>query len=134
MKSTLSIIALSLLLTACSKSPSDSQIRQKFIGTWKPDASPAVFTAYPDGDLKIVKTNILAFAEGSHTEFVRTNSTMHETWKVENGFVIWIYTNVMSVNPQGRIMVVRYKVVRIDDHEMVSCIEGQTNLLTAHRQ
>ena len=127
-------MGLSLLLTACSKAPSDSQIRQKFVGTWQSDAAAGIFTAYPDGGLKIVQTNVLAFADGSHTELVHTNSTVYEMWRVDDGFVIWTYTNVVSRNPQGHIRVVRYKVVRIDDREMVSCLEGQTNLLTAHKQ
>ena len=117
MKFTLYLFTLSLLLTSCSKSPSDSQIRHKLVGTWR--VNSGVLTVYPNGELKIVRgTNVI----DAH-------------WRVEGGFLIQTPIAIDGSDPsEAYAHDERYKIVRINGHELVCQVDGRTNLLTASKQ
>ena len=119
MKFILYLFTLSLLLTSCSKSPSDSQIRHKFVGTWK--ANSSTLTVAPSGELKIV----------------RGTNEIDAQWRVEGGFVIQTPIAINGSDPSDAYAhEERYKIVRINGHELVCQIVmgGRTNLFTAYKQ
>jgi hypothetical protein len=118
MKNTALMFAVGLLLTACSKTPSDAAIRRQIVGTWT--TSPSItMTIYPDGYVKII-----------HADY-----TFEGKWLVDGGYLIETITNYPSpeLNEKGS-HVLRYEIVRIDDHQLASHVPGQTNLFTATRQ
>jgi hypothetical protein len=118
MKIILPLFAVSILLTACSKTPSDAAIRRQIVGTWTPTSSNTM-TIYPDGHLKII----------------RTDYTFEGKWIVDGGYLIETLTNFPSPGVNEKVShVLRYEIVRIDDHELACHIPGQTNLFTATRQ
>jgi hypothetical protein len=99
------IVTFSALLAGCGNNnsssdssanpPSDIQIRQKVVGTWKLDSDP---------------TNSLTFnADGSASS---TSDGGKGTWTVTNGVFIVIENGPEGDNETG-------KVVRIDDHELI---------------
>ena len=119
MKCTITFIFLSLLLTGCGNKnsssdssatqPSDVQIRQKVVGTWKLDSDP---------------TNSLTFnSDGSASS---TSDGGQGTWKVTNGVFICIENGPDGDNETG-------KVVRIDDHELIIQEAGSSAVTRLHK-
>jgi hypothetical protein len=114
------IMAFSALLTGCGNknsssdssaiSPSDVQIRQKVVGTWKLDSDP---------------TNSLTFNSDGSASF--TSAGGFGTWKVTNGVFICIENGPEGDNETG-------KVVRIDDHEWFLQEVGTSNVMRLHKQ
>jgi hypothetical protein len=59
-------------------------------------------------------------------------STIRGSWQVNDGFMVMTGTNASP--PISELKAERYRVVRIDDREMVLRRDGQTNLVIAHKQ
>jgi len=114
-----SIIALCLLLTACSMSPSDSEIRQKVTGTWIPDSDATRASEIkPDGSF-VVRCDNAVRAEG--------------TWCVKGGVLISTVTNAPP--PHATLEVWRDKVVSIDRYKMVMvALNAGTNEFVTRKQ
>lgn len=118
MKSILTLLALGLLLTACSTTMSDASIHSRWAGVWTLDSHPGkVVENRSDGTL-IVKTDGAETARGR--------------WLVSNGFVIagpsgdWSQANPSKIETN--------KVLSISgDKAVLLSIDGQTQL-TLHRQ
>jgi hypothetical protein len=105
----LAIFALSLLLTACSKSkvPSDAEIRQKIQGVWKPDFNTD-FTWKIEADGHFTKLY----------DFEGTNMwTEDGNWSVTNRLLALTMTN--HYWPNYVVPDEHYTVVQIDDHELL---------------
>ncbi len=101
------ILALSLLLTACSQRPSDAETRQKIPGLWTPDFN-ADFTWKIEPDGRFFKL----FKDGA------TNGwTADGNWGLTNGILTFAVTNRdwsnYPIAPES------YRLVRIDDQEML---------------
>jgi hypothetical protein len=118
----LAAVMLSMLVTACSTLSSDNRIRREVVGTWIPMSHPSrVIETRPDGSFVCTDT------------INATNvSTIRGSWQVNDGFMLMTGTNASPPIPE--LKVERYRVVRIDDAEMVLRRDGQTNLLVAHKQ
>jgi len=111
------LLTLGLLLTACSKTTSDTVIRQKLIGTWKIDSQPITFTFSSD-----VRWSSIDTAEHKNIE---------GTWQVESGYYILTVSNTTTAKSYSQ----RFKVVHISDHDFASRWSSDTNQLTsAHKQ
>jgi hypothetical protein len=113
MKYTFTLFAFGLLLVGCSRHLSDADIIHKAVGSWALPHQSDKMEVRSDGSWLIgTGTNV---AGGS--------------WHVENGYIVSITTN-MPGPPRPFAPPVRFKVIRIDDHQMILLPEGQTNSLT----
>ena len=110
------VIALSMLLIGCNKSPTDSKLCQKLTGTWIADSgSASTFENKADGSF-VVRHNDAVAADG--------------TWCVKGGFMIGTFTNANAAVQVGSNKVVsvgRDKLVILDGR-------GVTNELGYHRK
>jgi hypothetical protein len=128
MKYTLRILALSILLTACSHR-SDAEIRKSLPGAWhfvqEPSANTgtrSIFTISPNGDF----TNDLVRPDGT------VDLETAGTFQVQDGYLIWTVTK--SSHKLGRLPnVLRVKIIRANNSEIVGRIEGMTNQITIHK-
>jgi hypothetical protein len=123
------IVALSLLLTACSTGPSDPKIQQKLIGTWTTD--------FPSP--RVAKETVESKADGTYVltrSANPTNAITEEgTWQVKGGFFIATATKTPWPNDPATFEVWSNKVVGIDAHKMVLLNSGEaTNELVFHKQ
>ena len=114
------IMAFTALLTGCGNKnsssdssaipPSDVQIRQKAVGTWKLDSD---------------STNSITFnSDGSASSTIDGGQG---TWEVTNGVFIMIENGTGGDTETG-------KVVRIDDHEWILQEVGTSNVMRLHKQ
>lgn len=74
LKSTFTLMALSLLLTACSKDTSDASIYRRVIGVWSSDAQPGKVIENRSDGMIVVKLYGVEIARGQ--------------WQVTNGYII----------------------------------------------
>ena len=122
MKTIALLFALSLLLAGCSKHTSDAAIRRHIGGTWIANES-SKHMLYPDGRLQLI----------------RPEYTVDGTWSVADGVLTETLTHMSGTNTAGEVLDERlnqiwhYKVVSIDDHDLVCRISDQTNLWVAHK-
>jgi hypothetical protein len=129
MKFMFPVVALSLLVTACSTSPSDSKIQKKLIGTWTTDfPSPGVARATVENK-----------ADGTYllTRSANQANAMAEqgTWQVKGGFFIATPTKTPWPSDPATFEVWSNKVVGIDAYKMVLLNSGEaTNELVFHKQ
>jgi len=129
MRNSILLIAMSMvLLSGCSRTPSDAAIQKLLVGTWRLDQEPS----------KTVENK----ADGSYTLLLvrgGSNVVVEGTWQVKGGFVIATMTNAPPwygpQNPAARRNAESNKVVSIDGHKAVflSSQDGTTRL-SAHRQ
>jgi len=117
MKFTLPIFALILLLTGCSNTPSDAELRQKVQGTWMPYHDSRKTTEHKADGSFVFK----------FTLELTNEMTAEGTWQIKDGFMVTTITNASW--PDAKLEVNRYKIVHIDDHEMILRHDGATNLL-----
>jgi len=115
MKLILSAFAVGLLLTACSKAPSDADLRQKLQGTWTRDANPDFSWRMEE---KPGGSNFSIHGSGLSEGW----SAEGGTWQVNKGFLVLTMTNAPWEN--GTLGVRRYKVVKTDGREMVLLFVG----------
>jgi len=128
MKLIFQLAVLSLFLIGCHKPPTDVEIYQQVIGTWKnaPSASDTV--------------TILSEMRSDGSFFSKwlgatNDNEVDGIWKVQDGFMVMTMTNVPSTIARSLgSMVQRYKIVQIDNEKFVSHLEGDTNLFTMTRQ
>ena len=119
-KNTLATVAMISLLSGCTRqSQDDAALRAKIIGTWitanviLPDRSEVrdvASTLRPDGTWFSEYT--IDRAGGS-----RKQTTMG-TWRIENGSMIELQTNVDGVTDPSE-KPGSSKIVRLDEHEMI---------------
>ena len=116
MKITLPVIALGLILTGCSKVPSDAVVAKKLPGAWhrvlaSPDAKGIIFTFSPDGNF----TNQIPT---THPDGIQVTMVLTGTFQVRDGYLIETITNIS--NYSGYLPVVeRYKIVQSDDRKLI---------------
>ncbi len=119
---------LSLFLTACSKTPTDAQIRQRVVGSWQPVSSPSHTTTIvnemrPDGSFV------------SKWSSATNDIELTGSWKVHGGFVTLTLTNAQGTAARSLGSAVqRYKIVRISKDEMAFQIGIYTNLTIMRRR
>ena len=111
MKNILPLIAVTLLLTACSRHPSDAQVRQSLPGTWtwERDNIRCTNTIAADGtfDYQLV----YLYAEGAQKHQV------DGAWQVKDGVLIETITN--DSNMQHRVPRTNSAQITIlDAHEL----------------
>lgn len=107
MRFILILIALSLLLTSCSR-------RSRVVGTWH-DSSGAVAVVFnPDG----------SYTSGD-------NDTRYTgIWRINGQMLVMTLTNVTGPHPYGKVGdTVRFRIIRVDSHVLSTKIDGQTNSL-----
>jgi NAD(P)H-flavin reductase len=117
MKYTLPLIALGIILTGCSKAPSDAVVAKKLPGAWhfvlaaSPDAKGIIFTFSPDGNF----TNQIPT---THPDGTQVTMVLTGTFQVRDGYLIETITNIS--NYSGYLPVVeRYKIVQSDDRKLI---------------
>jgi major membrane immunogen (membrane-anchored lipoprotein) len=110
-KSTVIILALSLILTACKKS--DSKLSQQIPGKWT-GHRPRIMVVGSDG----------SWATKSSSDSL-TNSNAG-TWQIKRGIFIMTFTNDSM---KGGTMYC--KIIRVDDHQFI--YENGGNLYTNNR-
>ena len=127
MKITLPVIALGLILTGCSKAPSDAKVAKKLPGAWhrvleSPDAKGITFTFSPNGSF----TNQLPTPKpnGDYGIVVTVG-----TFEVRDGYLIETITNISGYS--GHLPVVeRFKIVQSDDRELIFVDEKTAKKIT----
>jgi hypothetical protein len=114
MKHTIGLFVASLLLAGCASHLSDSNISQKAVGIWTMPHTTAKMDVRDDGSY--VTRGESQTATGS--------------WRVEDGCIVAVVTNLSdhASVPVGQPS--RYKVVSIDEHQMTFISVGTTNLVT----
>jgi hypothetical protein len=117
MRFTFALLTLSLLLTGCGRHLSDAEISHKAVGSWIVSGSSGGMEMRSDGSYSVkMASGDLAY-EGS--------------WHIEAGFLVATITNWPSRQPQeAPSHTKRYRIISIDEHQMVVRPEGYTNLVT----
>jgi len=112
-KTTIQILAVTILLTACNKTTSDSDIRQKIVGAWTPVSS--------SGHSRAADTEMRS--DGSYTLKWNsdTNVLVQGNWNVKDGIVTFTNTNIVGAGRTNFAAIQHYKIVRIESREMVFC-------------
>ena len=128
MKFIVLLFALSLVLTSCSKPPTDAQIRQQVVGTWQPAPSSSDTTTIQN-EMRSDGSFVSKWSSATN------DIELTGSWKVQGGIVVLTLTNAegtaaRSLGPP----VQRYKIVRISKSEMVFQIGADTNLITMTRR
>ena len=119
MKIASTVVALGLLLTACSRH--DSQPSLRITGTDKYEATGAgvEMAISPDGSWFTRNT------AAGHT------NTYSGTWQIEDGFLVMTLTNSPNPNhPASAEDIVRFKIVHLDKHQLIYKDSGRTVTLT----
>jgi hypothetical protein len=102
MRLTLIFIALSLLLTACSR-------RAQIVGTWHKQSGAVAFVFNSDG----------SFSSGESNHYAGT-------WQISDKILTMTLTNATGPHPNGKVGdTVQYKV-RVDSHVLSFMAGGQT--------
>jgi hypothetical protein len=101
MKCPLIILALSLLMTACSRQ--DAKLSKQIVGTWSSSSQHSMETYAPDGTfLTLVqmqnKTNVYA-----------------GTWQITNGIMVETYTNA-PFHLTGQTF--QFRIYSLNDHQL----------------
>jgi hypothetical protein len=124
MKITIIFIAVSLLLTACSRTPSDAEIRQKISGVWTPDFNTD-FTwkidQKPDGHFSKL------YNDGKTIEWTEDGS-----WHITNGVIYFAMTNTDW--PNHTVPDEYYRVLHIEDREMILISIGSDISFKVHKR
>jgi hypothetical protein len=121
MKKIIQLSAIGLLLAGCGKVPSDAQVRKKALGDWSMPAARSIMTIAPDGSFQ--------------SKFPGVDLTLQGAWRVEGGFFVFTVTNAVGSERHSDVgETQRFKIVSMNDHDLVLQVEGATNLVTAHKQ
>src|SRR5471030_1676903 len=111
MKSTPIILALSLLLTACSRH--EAKLDQQIAGTWTGEAEAGTMTFAPDGGFSVVRksdTNIMA-----------------GTWQITDRDLVLTLTNAPLMHGRSVVGSVSHnRIVSMDAHQFVFNTGGRT--------
>ena len=103
---------------------SDVEISRKVVGDWTVSGSSGNTQVRSDGSFVAdppTDTNVTAFPKWAGL------------WYIKDGFYIKMITNVFDSKGYDHTIINverRYKIIRIDDHQMVIRPEGHTNLIT----
>ena len=128
-KIALQLLVLSILLTACNKTTSDAEIRQKIVGTWTPLRSSVHPQAPNETEIR---------SDGGFTtrwKMATKELAIEGNWAVQNGLVTFTKTNVVGADPNKfGARVQNSKIVRIDSREMVLNDGDPTDLTTMERK
>jgi hypothetical protein len=104
-KSIIIILALSSILTACSRR--DTKLTQAVSGSWRGGTSREMVMS-PDG----------SFSQSFH--FPKGTLILAGTWQIKDGILIWTTTNVIGPEPHVAVGTVdRSKIVSVDAHRLV---------------
>lgn len=108
-----------------SRPPTDSEIRQKIVGSWKPSSYgpwAQMVRMNPDGSV------YSSFKTSTNLE------EMHGTWSVENNWLIVTETNLVGMDPKDYgEPTQRYKIVQIGSNYWAFTIANRTNRATMVR-
>jgi hypothetical protein len=118
MKSILMLFALSLLLTSCATTTSDTATHSRLIGVWSSDSRPGrVIELRSDGTILVKKDGV---------------ETARGTWRVENGYII--QEPVDASSQTSHTQAETNKVLSVSgDKAVLMSIDGHTQL-AFHRQ
>jgi hypothetical protein len=119
MKHTTIILALSLLLTACSRH--DAEFTKQIPGTWKQELSSFTntLTIVPDGSFSFSRTIL------TNNDFDFTNTG---TWVIRGGRIVMTATNQIGAHPLPLGAFFKAEIVHLDDHTWVFKMDdGHTN-------
>ena len=104
MRFTLVFIALSLLLTACSR-------QAQIVGTWHEKSGTGEVVFSPDG----------SFTAGGDTNHVAG------TWQISGEMLTMTITNSTGPHPVGKVgPTVQGRIIRVDSHLLTYTSGGQT--------
>jgi major membrane immunogen (membrane-anchored lipoprotein) len=121
MKTIPTILALSLLLTACGRH--DAQLRKQITGTWADDRPGSLGT-------------MTLASDGSFSSRWRTpnhTNTWEGTWQISDGVLIMTNTKSNDV-PITTISHDKNKIIRVDDHVLTCEIDYLGNqTISYHR-
>ena len=112
MKYTPIILALSLLLTACSGP--DAKLSRQITGSWihHDYRMQTVYIYAPNGSFTGVST--------TSDIPIHTNFVFAGTWRVQDRILILTYTKVPDENPSSVGAVLRYPIRQLDDHQLLA--------------
>ena len=117
MKIAFPVLALGLVLTACSRH--DAKPTQQIVGSWTSASAGTIMTISPDGSW------LLRNMASGHT------NTFAGTWQIKDGFFTMMMTNSPNPNrPSSVGDVVRYKIVHVDEHQFIFQERGRIVTLT----
>jgi major membrane immunogen (membrane-anchored lipoprotein) len=127
MKNTPIILALSLLLTACSRH--DAEFTKQVPGNWKHEGTStrdtgtyaSTTTISPDGTFSYIRQ----WNERPLTY------TMAGTWQIKDGFMLMTVTNRSDQNMGAKVgEIIKSRIIRLDDRQFVYEVKGITNILS----
>jgi len=122
MKYTPIILALSLLLTACSRH--DTEFTKQIPGIWKQELSTYTntLTIVPDGSFSFSRIIL------NKSDFDFTNTG---TWLIRGGRIVMTATNQSGAHPLPLGDFFKAEIVHLDDHTWVFKMDdGHTNSFT----
>jgi hypothetical protein len=126
MKYTPIILALSLLLTACSRH--DAELTKRIPGNWKHEG-----TSTRDDSTFSSSTTISPDGTFSYTRQRNEKPftySMAGTWKIRDGFMLVTITNRSDQDMGGKLgEISKWRIIRLDDHQIVYEVLGVTNIL-----
>jgi hypothetical protein len=112
MRFTLTILALSLLLTSCSQR--DARFRQQIVGCWTREG----------GKLAWNFTSAGSWFFSDNMKPGQTNS-LGGTWQIQNRVLTMTITNSPITSSNSQIgHIVQYRIVHLDDHQFVYDEDG----------
>ena len=111
MKFTPIILALSLLLTACSGP--DAKLSRQIVGTWTHHdyGGQTEYVYAPNGSFS---------GDTTITETQSRTNAFAGTWRIQDGVLILTYTNVPEQSLASAGTVLRYKIRQVDDHQLLA--------------
>jgi len=118
MKNTTIILALSLLLTACSRH--DAEFTKQIPGVWRQElrSYTNTLTVTSDGSFAFSR-----FTTNTDTTFTNTG-----TWLIRDGHIVLTATNQIGVHPLPLGEFFKAEIVHLDDHTWVFKMDtGMTN-------
>ena len=131
MKVAFTVLAMGLLLTACSRH--DAKPSQQITGSWTSTRSGAELTISPDGswlqrNMDPGHTNTFS---GTLQIVPGHTYTFSGTWQIVDGFFIMTTTNSPNPNrPASAGDVVRFKIIHLDEHQFITEDSGRTVTFT----
>ena len=126
MKNTPIILALSLLLTACSRH--DAELTKQIPGSWKHDGTSARDTSTYSSSTIISPDGTFSYAR--HWNEKPLTYTMAGTWKIRDGFMLVTITNRSDQDMGGKLgEISKWRIIHLDDHQIVYEVLGVTNIL-----
>jgi hypothetical protein len=124
MRFALTLLTLSLLLTGCSR---DSKLTKKIPGTWKREGTSTQGTDTFTSTMTISPNSTFSYFR-LWNERQLTN-TFAGTWQIRGGVMFMTLTNRSGPNPHVPAgAIVKSRIIRLDDHQMVQEEDGITNL------